>query len=176
MRTQHRLAAVEIEPEAGSPVSQTMRATLRERAKTYIGRHVRDADLSVEKIAAGLNCSKRYLHLVFNAGDETVSEYIWRQRLEGCRAELSNPAFRMTLTEMAYAWGFNSSAHFSRAFKERFGVAPSIDRLRGRSGDHAPAPEALPQPHVLDALRQPANGPRLLWTERPTRQQHRGQS
>ena len=114
MRTQHRLAAVEIEPEAASPVSRTMRATLRERAKAYIGRHIRDADLSVEQIAAGLNCSKRYLHLVFNAGEETVSEYIWGQRLEGCRAELGNPAFRMTLTEMAYAWGFNSSVHSSR--------------------------------------------------------------
>jgi AraC-like DNA-binding protein len=129
MRTLHRSVAFEAEPEAGAPVSRTMRATLRERAKIYIGRHIRDVDLSVEKIAAALNCSKRYLHLVFNAGEETVSEYVWRQRLEGCRAELSNPAFRLTLTEIAYAWGFNSSAHFSRAFKERYGVPPSAQRL-----------------------------------------------
>jgi len=143
MRTQHCLAAVEMEPEVGGLVSQTKRATLRERAQAYIGRHIREADLSVEKIATALNCSKRYLHLVFNAGEETVSEYVWRQRLEGCRAELGDPAFRLTLTEVAYAWGFNSSAHFSRAFKERFGVSPSVHRLRGRIGS---APDALPSP------------------------------
>jgi AraC-like DNA-binding protein len=137
MRTQHGLAAFEADPEACGP----MRATLRERAKVYIGRHIREADLSVDKIAAALNCSKRYLHLVFNAGDETVSEYVWRQRLEGCRAELSNPAFRMTLTQIAYAWGFNSSAHFSRAFKERYGVPPSAHRLMTDRSKHQRQPQ-----------------------------------
>jgi AraC family transcriptional activator of tynA and feaB len=127
MRTQHGLAAVEGDLETRGP----MRATLRERAKAYIGRHIREADLSVDKIAAALGCSKRYLHLVFNAGEETVSEYVWRRRLEGCRAELSDPALRLTLTQIAHAWGFNSSAHFSRAFKERYGIPPSAHRLQG---------------------------------------------
>ena len=133
MRTQHRLAAAKGEPPARASARRTLGATLSERARAYIGRHVRDADLSVEKIAAALGCSKRYLHLVFNAGDETISEYVWRQRLEGCRAELGDPAHGLTLTETAYAWGFNSSAHFSRAFKARYGVSPSAHRLSGRS-------------------------------------------
>ena len=151
MRTQHRLAAVEMEPEACGP----MRATLRERAKAYIGRHIREADLSVDRIATAINCSKRYLHLVFNAGEETVSEYVWRQRLEGCRAELSNPAFRLTLTQMAYAWGFNSSAHFSRAFKERYGVSPSAHRHFGcASSGERPASALM----TYDSRRQPQWG------------------
>jgi AraC-like DNA-binding protein len=127
MRTQHSLAAIDADPEDCGP----MRATLRERAKAYIGRHIREADLSVDGIAAAVGCSKRYLHLVFNAGEETVSEYVWRQRLEGCRAELSDPTLRLTLTQIAYAWGFNSSAHFSRAFKGRYGLPPSAHRLQG---------------------------------------------
>jgi AraC-like DNA-binding protein len=34
----------------------------------------------------------------------------------------------VTLTQLAHAWGFANSAHFSRAFKARFDVPPS--RLR----------------------------------------------
>jgi AraC-like DNA-binding protein len=166
MRTQHGLAALEADPEVCGP----MRTTLRERAKAYIGRHIREADLSVDKIAAALGCSKRYLHLVFNAGEETVSEYVWRQRLEGCRAELSDPAFRLTLTEIAYAWGFNSSAHFSRAFKERYGVPPSAHRLQGWIGGQLAAPPF--------ACASPAGeGPAaLLMTRNSRRQQQWGQA
>ena len=30
-----------------------------------------------------------------------------------------------SISEVAYAWGFNSPAHFSRAFKKQFGMCPS---------------------------------------------------
>ena len=31
---------------------------------------------------------------------------------------------RISVSEIAFAWGFNSSAHFCRVFKAQYGVAP----------------------------------------------------
>jgi AraC family carnitine catabolism transcriptional activator len=38
----------------------------------------------------------------------------------------------MQLSEVAVASGFSSQAHFSRAYRERFGLAPRTDRVEGR--------------------------------------------
>ena len=51
--------------------------------------------------------------------------YILRRRLEECARQMANPAWGVhTLTEIAFAWGFNSAAHFTRTFHERFGMPP----------------------------------------------------
>jgi AraC-like DNA-binding protein len=34
------------------------------------------------------------------------------------------------ITEIAFGWGFNELTHFSRAFKERYGVSPRDWRHR----------------------------------------------
>ncbi|MBI1880816.1 MAG: helix-turn-helix domain-containing protein [Chloroflexi bacterium] len=91
--------------------------------KSYIHEHLHDPQLSVWMIAKALNISKSYLHLLFRGENTTVSQYIWDLRLEKCRADLANPLHRhQTITEIAFAWGFNSSTHFSRMFKERYGL------------------------------------------------------
>jgi AraC-like DNA-binding protein len=46
-------------------------------------------------------------------------------RLEECAKQIRNPAWTgHTLTEIAFGWGFNSAAHFTRTFHEQFGMAP----------------------------------------------------
>nr|WP_291557272.1 helix-turn-helix domain-containing protein [Comamonas sp. SCN 65-56] len=35
-----------------------------------------------------------------------------------------------SVSEIAFAWGFNDAAHFSRAFKNRFGCSPRDMRAR----------------------------------------------
>ena len=55
-------------------------------------------------------------------------------RLDGCRGDLARQSDR-TISEIAFAWGFSSSAHFSRAFRKRFGVTPTAFR-RGDRGTY----------------------------------------
>jgi AraC-like DNA-binding protein len=56
---------------------------------------------------------------------EKVSSYILRRRLEECARQMCNPAWNgHTLIEIAFSWGFNSAAHFTRCFRDRYGVAP----------------------------------------------------
>lgn len=103
--------------------------TLRRRVKTYIRLHLRDPDLTIDRIASALSCSKRYLHMCFADEGLSITEFIWMERLDQCRRELEKdtPSGR-TITEVAFSWGFNSSSHFSRLYKKRFGAPPSRTR------------------------------------------------
>jgi AraC-like DNA-binding protein len=44
--------------------------------------------------------------------------------LQNCRQELETQAGK-TVTDVAFSWGFSSSSHFSRVFREYFGIVPS---------------------------------------------------
>ena len=111
----------------------------RDRIKSYIVSHLRDPELSIDRIAVSLNCTKRYIHKVFQCEGTTVSESILRMRLARCREDLRNPArSRNSITEIAYSWGFNNPAHFSRAFRDEFHVSPSCFRVEGQVGDELP--------------------------------------
>lgn len=98
----------------------------------YIEDNLRDPDLSPASISAGLRISPRYLRTVFAPGGEKMSAYILRRRLEECARQMANLAWAAhTLTEIAFSWGFNSAAHFTRTFHEKYGMPPrEYRRLR----------------------------------------------
>src|SRR5580698_9461260 len=94
------------------------------RAQFFIREHLRDPDLSIDQISATLGCTKRYLHMLFSDRGTTISDYIRHARLQNCRQELETQAGK-SITDVAFSWGFSSSSHFSRVFREYFGVVPS---------------------------------------------------
>jgi AraC-like DNA-binding protein len=103
---------------------------LRERALAFIAKNLDDPELGVGYIARVLGCTRRYLHMSFAETGTTASRTIWQMRLERARHSLSEPSAKsLSVTEIAFACGFSSSAHFSRLFKERFGCSPSQARL-----------------------------------------------
>jgi AraC family transcriptional activator of tynA and feaB len=106
------------------------------RAQAFIREHLRDPDLCIDQISASLGCTKRYLHMLFSERGMTVSDYIWRARLQHCRQELEAHAGK-TITDIAFSWGFSSSSHFSRVFRKCFGVSPSAVH-KGQNGRASP--------------------------------------
>ena len=84
-----------------------------------------DVNLSPKKIAEANGISIRYLYTLFSEQGETVSGWVRRRRLLRCRAELEGADTEASITEIAYRWGFNDSAHFSRLFKGSFGMSPT---------------------------------------------------
>lgn len=134
-----------IKPESAPPLAETLvdllattlseslcpaKATARSQpamlleVKSFIHQHLADPKLSACMIAKALNISKSYLYLLFQGENTTVNRYIWDLRLEKSRADLANPLHsHRTITEIAFAWGFNNSTHFSRMFKERYGLS-----------------------------------------------------
>lgn len=98
---------------------------LRRRVIAFIDENLGEPELSVDRIAAALNCSKRYIHRAFEGRSITPDRYIWEARLQRCRERLISPVTRRwSISEVAFSSGFNSSAHFSRAFKARYGMTP----------------------------------------------------
>ena len=65
---------------------------------------------------------------------QTFSGYVRSRRLERCRNDLASPLYaHLSITEICYRWGFNASAHFSRAFREQFKQSPR-DYRREQAG------------------------------------------
>jgi AraC-like DNA-binding protein len=109
------------------------------RAQAFIREHLRDPDLCIDQISAELGCTKRYLHMLFSERGMTVSDYIWRARLQHCRQELEAHTGKR-ITDVAFAWGFSSSSHFSRVFRKYFGIVPSAIQKSS-----AACPQVLPE-------------------------------
>jgi len=96
-----------------------------ERIKRLVDSQLSDPDLSVTSIARQLNLSTGHLHRVFKSEAVPLAHYIWLRRLEACSRDLLDPRLASrSIGEIAYRRGFKDAAHFSRSFKERFGVSP----------------------------------------------------
>ena len=124
-RLRERLRAESHAPESGerdadaaSPFEETVRGLIRE--------HLSDPDFDVAALAEEAALSRRQLtRRLKEATDDgiTPARLIRRMRLErGARLLESG---EQNITQVAYAVGFKSLSHFSRRFKERFGLPPS---------------------------------------------------
>ena len=108
---------------------ESMRETVRTRIQSFVQRNLHDPELTIERIAERMDCTKRYLHKVFSNEGQTLNQYIWTQRLERCRSELARADIASkSITEIAFECGFSNAAHFSRSFRSRFGEAPRAYR------------------------------------------------
>ena len=101
----------------------------RLRAERFIDDHLDDPGLDAHMVARHLHMSNRHLNRVFEAGDCTVTQWIWRARLERARQSLSDPALvRHAIGDIALQWGFSTQAHFARCFRAAYGLTPSDHR------------------------------------------------
>jgi AraC-like DNA-binding protein len=87
--------------------------------------HLRDPELSMPRAAAATGISPRYASDLMAAEQTSFRSYVQAQRLERCKRDLADPAqMSRHVGDIAFAWGFNDLAHFSRIFKLRFGASP----------------------------------------------------
>lgn len=81
--------------------------------------------LKLEDVAQAACFSPFHFHRIFRSLiGETLGQFVKRQRLERALYLMSHAPSR-SLTDIALDCGFASSSHFSRSFKERFGLPPS---------------------------------------------------
>lgn len=136
--TQILVAGLRTLPAAQPAAVSQLTAWHRAQIKAYIGEHLCDPGLDVARIAAALRLSPSSVHRVFAGEPCSVSEWIWGQRLERLARDLADPALgRRSVSELAFALGFNDAAHVSRAFKARFGCSPREFRARQAAADGA---------------------------------------
>jgi AraC-like DNA-binding protein len=91
----------------------------------YIMQNLGDPTLSPDVIAHANFISTRQVHKIFHAERITVSQFIRDRRLEECRRQLGDPAdAHLTVGQIAAQWGIYDGAHFSRIFRNAFGMSP----------------------------------------------------
>lgn len=101
--------------------------------RQYIQQRLADPDLTPEAVREHLGVSRSLVYKVF-APVGGISAFIQGRRLDQAfDAILQDRAEQQTLGEIAYRHGFRSDAHFSRAFRARFGVTPGHLRRVGES-------------------------------------------
>jgi AraC-like DNA-binding protein len=126
------------------------------RAQWQIERSLADPGLTVGTLLARLNVSRGVLYGVF-AEHGGVQAYIGERRLQRCY-EVINGGDRAdeTLSAIAFSFGFRSEAHFSRSFKNRFGITPRDLRAvaRQRSVDMMPPTTTGVPPDAIQTLGQ----------------------
>ena len=99
--------------------------TYLRKALEYVDIHISNPLLSPEMIADSMEISKRYLYEIFHGYEQTLGTVIREKRLEKCHAMLGRLDMKqLSVTEVAYRWGFSSYTHFSRVFKEKYSVSP----------------------------------------------------
>lgn len=104
---------------------------LRRRVAAFIDVNLGNPNLNCEFIATQHNISERYLRKLFESSQMSVSEWIWSRRLDQAHRDLADPLHdHLSITAIGYDSGFKDSAHFSRAFRSKFGVSPSAFRAQ----------------------------------------------
>jgi AraC-like DNA-binding protein len=112
--------------------AQGARASHLRRICQKIETRLHDPDLSLAVIAGEHGVSPRYLQKLFTQNDETFSAYLKHRRLERCHADLISPLHaQLSISEIGFRWGFNDAAHFSRSFRDRYGLSPREHRHGG---------------------------------------------
>lgn len=89
--------------------------------------------LSLDELASIVGMSKRQLNRLFRDKLKTSTMTFYRDlRLEKARSLLTSSS--LAITDIALATGFSSSAHFSKAHAERYGLSPSAARNAALEG------------------------------------------
>ncbi|MDD7937318.1 helix-turn-helix domain-containing protein [Actinomycetospora lutea] len=109
--------------------------TLLARIHEYVRQRLRDPDLGADEIAAVHNISRRQLYALFARAGSSLEQTIITRRLEGAHDELGRPGARhKAIATVAHEWGFRDAAHFTRRFKDAFGMTPRERRAAGDEG------------------------------------------
>ncbi len=113
-----------IEP-LGSHVPESVR-----RVIAMMEQHLENA-VAISTLAARTGMSHRQLDRLFRrfVGKSPVA-YYRDIRLDRARSLVTQTD--MPMSEISMASGFASQVHFSRAYRQRFGLAPRTDRVEGR--------------------------------------------
>lgn len=124
------LAAAAVRAALGDGVddSAPLRRAMRGRADRAIQELLDDPELTPDRIALAVPCSRSRLYALYSE-EGGVMNYVLKQRLRQVLKDLGSPHNRTrTISAIAADWGFVNTASFNRAFKAEFGITPSAAR------------------------------------------------
>lgn len=94
-----------------------------QRIKQFLLNNLPDTGLTAENIALATHVSPRTLNRLFAQEGTTAIRWLWQQRLSACHDVLLKRHVRR-VSDAALNFGFTNLSHFSRAFKNAYGIPP----------------------------------------------------
>jgi YesN/AraC family two-component response regulator len=114
----------DLDMEAPAPVHDFFIAQVRETLKE----HLDDEEFGIAELCRALGMSRSQLYRKFTAlTNTTVSKYMRSYRLQRAMELLKKSD--LNVSQVMLDVGLTNLSHFSRCFKEKFGVSPSKVRL-----------------------------------------------
>ncbi len=116
------------EPLAGLPDNSGWRIR---RAVDFIENNLSVPGLRAEDVAKDQSISRRRLdQLMQEAYGVSIAARLWGRRIEQASLDLRDPRkAEISIAQIAFSNGFEDAAHFTRAFRRRFGLTPGQWRL-----------------------------------------------
>lgn len=116
-------------PAHFEPVGYRVPATLR-RAIVAMESNLENP-MAIDAVAGTAGVSQRQLERLFKAHTGvTPVQYYLEMRLDRARGMVTQTD--MPMMAIGMACGFSSQEHFAKAYRNRFALAPSVDRKQGR--------------------------------------------
>ncbi|RAI70875.1 AraC family transcriptional regulator [Pseudomonas fluorescens] len=98
-----------------------------DRIKSYILDNLGNSDLTIESVALDTYVSERTLNRLFAGENTTAYKWLWQQRLMAShRLLVSNKS--KSVSDIATDFGFKNLSHFSRSFRDYYGMTPRETR------------------------------------------------
>lgn len=119
------LATTLADAAGGAALLGAQRAAALARARTLTLARLGDAELAPAAIASALGLAPRSLHRLFAAEGTSFMRWVLDRRLTACARDLGDPRQAgRNVSDIALGHGFSDLAHFSRAFRRRYALAP----------------------------------------------------
>jgi len=120
--------------DAGAPFPEHEESLQLARAVAYIHRNLTSRTLTPASVAEAVHVSRSTLYRMFGSSGG-VNRYIVRARLDRAWKALAGPGRGRRVSEVAFGLGFQSDAHFCRAFRRAFGVTPGHVNGAAQAGE-----------------------------------------
>lgn len=105
--------------------AQIARQTLMLRIQAHVREQLAEPELSPVTIARRHNISLRYLQKIFQEYGISPARWIRDERLARCRSELADPGLdHLPVALIGERAGLYGASHFSRLFRDRYGLTP----------------------------------------------------
>ena len=118
-------------PSPGTEDDLDSAQRFRKEFSEYLAEHIDDGELNIAEMAAAMNMSRSALFgKCRSATGMAPLEYLRSMRFSKAAEMLGSD--RYSISQIAWATGFNDSHYFSKAFKQKFGMTPSEYRRRHR--------------------------------------------
>lgn len=154
----------------------SQQAALRRRILRGIEQRLDDRHLNLARFAETEAISERAIKKLLDGEGHSFSHYLRDRRLERAARDLCDPALHsVPVAEIGFRCGFGEPAHFSRAFRQRYAIAPNAYRARAAQQAKGPSPDGprsrgLPQPVPRGAIApvRPVSRPHVPLDDTPT--------